>query len=121
MAVQSSRSATGSTEADIRASLEELFSIHTPNYGQSGFTHSLFAARLTVQSVVLDGRSASISLSGALPLVGTCADAQMEAQIRMTVFQYTGFDSALITLNGVSLKQVFDVSGTVGAIDPYWR
>ena len=105
----------------MRASLEELFSIRTPNYGQSGYTHSLFAASLAVQSVVLDGRSAEISLSGSLPLVGTCADAQMEAQIRMTVFQYRGFDSALVTLNGASLKQVFDLSGTVGASDPYWR
>ena len=121
VAVRSARSATGSAEADIRASLEELFSIRTPNYGQSGYTHSLFAASLAVQSVVLDGRSAEISLSGSLPLVGTCADAQMEAQIRMTVFQYRGFDSALVTLNGASLKQVFDLSGTVGASDPYWR
>ena len=62
-----------------------------------------------------------IELTGTLQLVGTCADARMEAQILLTVFQYGAFDSVLITVSGTNLKQWFDVSGTVGADEPYRR
>jgi LysM repeat protein len=121
VAVRSARSSTGSLEGDIRASLQELFSIRTPNYGQSGYAHSLHAANLAVQSVTVDGGRATIRLTGALPLIGTCADARMEAQIRLTVFQYGGFDSAMIILDGTNLRQLFDMSGTVGSDEPYRR
>jgi hypothetical protein len=45
----------------------------------------------------------------------------MEAQILLTVFQYPGFDSAMVTINGTNMKQWFDASGTVGDGEPYWR
>jgi hypothetical protein len=45
----------------------------------------------------------------------------MEAQIRLTIFQFAQVNSAYVTLNGINLRQVFDVSGTVGPDDPYGR
>jgi len=121
VAVRRDRLATGSLERDIQASLEELFSIRTMNYGQSGYTHSLYSASLAVLGVAMDGDRALIRLGGTLPLIGLCADAQMEAQILLTIFQYPEISSAFVTLNGVNLRQVFDLSGTVGDDDQYSR
>ena len=121
VAVWRDRTVTGSLPNDIQASLEELFAIETEAYGKSGFTHSLYDADLTVQSVTVSGDTAVINLTGTLQLVGVCADARMEAQILLTVFQYPGFDSALITIDGRNMKQLFDASGTVGDDEPYRR
>jgi len=121
VAVWRDRTVTGSLPDDIQASLEELFAIETEAYGQSGFTHSLYDADLTVQSVAVSGDTAAINLAGTLQLVGVCADARMEAQILLTVFQHPGFDSATITINERNLKQLFDASGTVGDDEPYRR
>ncbi len=121
VAVWRDRTETGSLPDDIQASLEELLSIETAAYGQSGFTHSLHDADLMVQGVTVSGDTALINLTGTLQLLGVCADAQMEAQILLTVFQYPGFDSATITVNGRNMKQLFDGSGTVGDDEPYRR
>jgi heat shock protein HslJ/LysM repeat protein len=121
IAVWRDRTRTGSLQGDIRASLEELFSIQTATYGQSGYYHSLHDADLTVQSVTVDGDTATIELTGTLLPVGSCADAQMQAQILLTVFQYPGVNSVLITVDGKNVKQLFDVSGMVGDDQAYER
>jgi LysM repeat protein len=115
------RKRTGALENDIRASLEELFSIRTPTVGPSGYTHSLHDADLAVESVTVGGDAATIVLTGTLLPVGTCADARMQAQILLTVFQYPGINSALVILDGRNVKQLFDVSGLVGEDEPYAR
>jgi hypothetical protein len=122
IAIWRDRTRTGSLEGDIQASLEELLSVKTATYGQSGYTHALYDADLIVQSVTVSSDTALIvNLTGALQLVGTCADAQMEAQILLTVFQYPRVNSALITIDGRNIKQLFDTSGTVGDDEPYRR
>jgi LysM repeat protein len=121
VAVWRDRTRTDSIPDDLQASLEELFSIKTEAYGETGFVHSLHNSDLAVQSVAVDNGSAVIDLTGTLQLVGTCADARMEAQILLTVFQYPGVDSAMITIDGTNLKQLFDTSGTVGDSEPYSR
>lgn len=110
---------TGSSTGDIHSSLDELFSIKTMIYGQSGYVHSLYESNLTVEQITIEEGVAVIELAGTLPLVGTCGDARMEAQILHTVFQYSGFDRSLIFVNGVNLKQLFDVSGNIGSNEPY--
>lgn len=119
--VRRPRQATGFLLSDVRASLEELFAIDTLNYGESGLQHSLYDADIEVESVSLLENRLEINLTGSMPLIGTCSDARMEAQILLTVFQYEGFGRTLIRLNGRSLKQVFDLSGLVGPNEPYER
>jgi hypothetical protein len=121
IAVGGERSRTGSLPDDMHASLEELFSIQPDTYGQSGTIHALRDADLTVQSVTLGGDVVTVELTGTLPLIGVCADAQMEAQILLTIFQYPGVDCTLINIDGANLKQFFDASGTVGENEPYRR
>ena len=86
------------------------------------YAHSLHDTDVTVEHVgVGGGEMMYVNLSGALLPVGTCADARMQAQIQHTVFEHPGVDKVLITLNGQNLKQLFDVSGTVGVSEPYRR
>jgi hypothetical protein len=37
------------------------------------------------------------------------------------VFQYPGLNSALVTVDGKNVKQLFDASGSVGENEPYTR
>lgn len=121
IAVRRTPTLTGNTTTDLRASLIELFSIKTPDYGQSGFANSLYDQDVTVQSVTMQGNRAIIELTGDFLLIGTCGDARMEAQIFLTIFQYTDIQEALVTMNGTNLKQWFDMSGQTGDTDPYLR
>lgn len=121
VAVWRDRTKTGSLQGDIQASLEELLSIETADYGKSGYYHSLYDANLAVQSVWIDGNAAEVNLTGTLQLIGVCADAQMEAQILLTIFQYPGVNRALITINDRNMKQLFDASGTVRDDEQYRR
>jgi hypothetical protein len=121
VAVWRDRTLTGSHLEDLRASLEELFSIKSAEYGDSGFVHSLYDSDLAVERVEFNGDTVEIDLTGTLRLLGTCADARMQSQILLTVFQFPGFMNAMITIEGRNMKQVFDLSGMVGPDDPYHR
>ncbi|MDX1995100.1 MAG: GerMN domain-containing protein [bacterium] len=96
----------------LRANLEALLSAPSDETN----LNYLVAQNLTLNdvSVSSDG-AADIALEGDLALAGECVDAQIEAQILLTVFAVEAVQQARITLNGDNLKQVFDVSGEVGA------
>lgn len=115
------REKTGDTPTDLRASLEELFSIHTEIYGQSGLQHSLADTDVTVNNVSISGGVATIDLSGDFLLIGVCSDARMRAQIVLTIFQYDGINEALVRVNGNNLKQWFDMRGVTGDNEPFYR
>jgi hypothetical protein len=119
IAVWVNRAKTGSLPDDIHASLEELLSIQTQAYGQSGLLHALHFADLTVQNVTVSGDAALVELSGSLSPMDSCSNAQMEAQILHTVFQYTQVNSVLVYVDGKNLRQIFDPR--VGANEPYVR
>lgn len=111
----------GFLPTDIKASLENLFAIKAETLGQSGLSHALHQANLHVEDVTLTGSTIHIALQGDLPLQGACMDARSHAQILHTVFQYEGFDQALITLNGQNLKQIFNSSGLIPPEEIYDR
>ena len=115
------REKSGDTATDLQASLEELFSIRTSSYGQSGLVHSLAHTDVTVNSVSITGDTATIDLSGDFLFGGVCAAARVEAQIFLTIFQYDGLNQASVTVNGSNLKQWFDMSGRTGDDEPYRR
>ncbi len=104
---------TGSTALDIEATLEELLLIKSPTYGQSGYVHAWAHTDLEVLSVTVIGDRTTIELGGEFQMVGVCADAQMEAQLLLSVFQYAPIEYALIRINGQNMKQLFDASGLV--------
>jgi hypothetical protein len=91
------------TATPLRAALDELFSLKTPDYGQSGLYNALYQSDLRADRVVIiDGR-AEISLSGTLRLGGVCDEPRVIAQIESTVRQFASVTSTAITVNGVPL------------------
>lgn len=115
------RMLSGSTALDLEASVEELLSIRSPTYGQSGYAHAWSHTDLDVQSVTVIGDRVNIELTGTFSLIGTCADARMEAQLLLTVFQYTQVERAMIRINGQNMKQLFDMSGVMEGEALYTR
>jgi hypothetical protein len=122
VAVESDRPATGLAAGDVLVALEKLFSIKTMTYGDPAYAHSLYGTDVTVRNVIFGSAGTlDIYLDGSFPLIGTCADARMEAQILLTVFQHPGVERAMITINGQNMKKMFDMSGTAGPFEPYAR
>ncbi|MFO7322202.1 MAG: GerMN domain-containing protein [Chloroflexota bacterium] len=121
IAVDGQTARTGNLTDDVRASLGELLSLTSPDYGQSGFVTSLHDSTLTVADVRLEGDTLYVEFDGSLQLLGVCADARMRAQLLATIFQYEGFDEAMITVSGDNLKQLFDASGMVGPDETFTR
>lgn len=111
--------AVGAAGADasarITAALSALFALPQRAYGQSGLVNELADSDLRVDAVTLSGGGAQVQLSGELLASGVCADARIEAQIVLTVFQFTEVNEALITLAEGNvrrnLREFFDGSG----------
>jgi hypothetical protein len=76
---------------------------------------------LAVNSVTIENGVADIQLSGEIMMRGTCADAEMEAQLLLAVFAEPGVQSALITVDGTNMRQYFDMSGQAPADFQYTR
>lgn len=97
------------TAAPMRAAFEELLSLDSRNYGQSGLYNALHASDLSVESVDIDNREAQIHLSGTLMQGGTCDTPRIEAQLQQTALQYSTVDSVSITINDEPLESVLSV------------
>lgn len=101
-------------EDKISAALTELFSIKTKDYGESGFTNSLAASNLKVESVTIDEKDSGhfiIKLSGNLSMAGECDNPRVEAQISETVLQFPEIGSADILLNDQPLQDAVSLKG----------
>lgn len=97
-------------QAVLKAALEDLFSIKTGFYGESGFYNSLSQSNVKVDSAVIDASGkATVKLSGTLMSAGTCDDPRIQEQIKATVMQFSTVKSAVITINGETLAAYFDM------------
>jgi hypothetical protein len=97
-----------SVEGQITAALEKLFSIDDQFYGESGLYNALYQSDLSVSSVDVSNGHADVDLSGSLQVGGVCDEPRVEGQIRQTILQFDGIDSATVTLNG---HELFDDQG----------
>ena len=93
------------TVAAITAVLDNLFSIHDKNYGQSGLYNSLYQSQLTVGSVTVSFGLAKVSLTGSLKLGGTCDSPRASTQIIETIKQFPDITETTVTLNGKTLDE----------------
>lgn len=91
---------TGTT---LEETLNALFALKDQNYGQGGLYNALHDSSLTVDRIIT-GPAPSVALSGAIALGGTCDTPRFQEQIEATVRQFTGFETAAITLNGESIS-----------------
>ncbi|NJL95796.1 MAG: hypothetical protein HC915_19720 [Anaerolineae bacterium] len=79
---------------------------------------------LAVQDVTLnqdDPAQVIVNLTGSLVPGGVCVDAQVQAQLLLTIFQHPEVQSAVIFLEGRNLKQLLDASGLANAASAYRR
>jgi len=101
------------TSEALRASLTKLFELgpltDTPQDGDT--YNALHQSDLTVDSVSIENRTATVALSGELLSGGTCDDPRIEHQLRETVLQFDTVDEAAITINGTPLKEYFNAQG----------
>ena len=91
---------TDSLEAEIAATLTVLLSYDERDFGESGLINALYQNDATVESVTLDGSSATVNLSGSIPSGGVCDDPRIAGQLLETVKAFEGVDNAVILLNG---------------------
>lgn len=93
------------TQAPLTASLNELFSIHDKNYGQSGLYNALANANLKVDSAAVINGKATINISGTLNLGGVCDDPRVQAQIEQVALQFSTVKQVSVFLNGIPLEK----------------
>lgn len=113
---------TGSIAGDTRLRLTELFTFDNGNrVWESGLFNPFADSSLTVQDVTVNNGHATITLSGQMILAGVCTDALMEDLLLINVFFVPQIQSAMITVDGRNVKQIFDASGLVQADAIYTR
>ena len=99
------------TQAPLTASLNELFSIHDKNYGQSGLYNALANANLKVDSAAVVNGKATINISGTLNLGGECDDPRVQAQIEEVALQFSTVKQVSVFLNGIPLEKALSQKG----------
>jgi hypothetical protein len=108
----------GSPEDNIRNSLTQMFTTPSQEGQRNVWGDDMV---LTVNSVTIENGLATIQLSGDIMMLGTCADAEMEAQLLLAVFNEPSIQSALIMLGDTNMRSFFDMSGQAGADFQYTR
>ncbi len=99
------------TQAPLTASLNELFSIHTETYGESGLYNALANANLKIDSAAVINGKATINLSGTLGLGGECDDPRVQAQIEQVALQFSTVKQVSVFLNGIPLEKALSGKG----------
>lgn len=92
------------TTAPLTAALNQLLSIKTQYYGQSGLYNALYQSNLSIQKITQSGTTWNIYLGGSLRLGGTCDSPRVEAQLNRTALQFSTVKKVNYFINGVPLK-----------------
>lgn len=94
------------TVAPLTAAYDELLRIDQRFYGQSGLYNALHRSDLTVAGVDIANGLATVNLSGALSVAGTCDVPRIRAQLQQTALQYANVDDVNIFIDGTSLDDI---------------
>ncbi len=94
------------TQAVLRASLEKLLSLHSKDYGESGFYNALYQSSLSLDQLSLTDGNAVIRLKGQLTSGGVCDDPRIIAQIEQTALQFSTVKTATIYVNGTKIQEL---------------
>jgi hypothetical protein len=88
----------------IAAALTELLSTDDQFVGEQDLYNALYQSDLVVNSVTLDGATASVQLSGDYELGDDCNRPRIEAQIEGTVSEFAEVDAVQVFVNGTLLE-----------------
>ena len=93
------------TVAPLTAALEELFTIDSRMYGQSGLYNPLYRSDLAVEGIDIEANGeARIELTGSITIGGTCDVPRVEEMLRQTALQYSTINEVTILVNGEPLS-----------------
>lgn len=95
-------------EDAIAAAVDALLSIPTQTV-EHDYYNALYQSHLTVDSVTLNGAVAHVALSGTYALGGVCDNPRFETQLVHTVTQFPEVETADITVNGKSLREILSL------------
>ncbi len=111
---------TGDVSTDMARTLGSMFDTNTAFFEESvALTNFWGGGDFAVQTQTFEGSRLNLDIVGELLLRGACADAAMEAQLLLTIFDNNLVEEAFITIDGQNMKQLFDASGTVAADETY--
>ncbi len=94
------------TSMPLTAAIQELLSIHSQNYGQSGLYNALYQSNLQVSAVALVNGTATIRLTGKFLLGGVCDNPRFRAQINETALQFSTVKRVSVFINNVPMDQL---------------
>ncbi len=98
------------TTGVLKAALEALLGVKTPNYGESGLYNALYQSDLQLESVAINQQGAAqIRLRGTLKLGGECDNPRVEAQLTEIALQFSTVKAAVVYINGKPLKEVLSL------------
>lgn len=99
------------TQAVLKAALNELLSLKSQYYGESGLVNSLYQSNLKLDDVYIIGGKATVKLSGIISLAGVCDSPRVEAQLNSTVLQFPTVKESEIFVNGKPLSDILSGKG----------
>jgi LysM repeat protein len=94
------------TVAPLTAAFNQLLSLKTEFYGESGYYNALWQSNLILDGITIENGVATVNLSGTIVQSGVCDAPRIEAQLRKTALQYNTVTTANILVNGTPLEQV---------------
>jgi spore germination protein GerM len=97
------------TKEVLKAAIENLLSLKTQSYGQSGLYNALYQSDLHLDGVNIKDGVAIINLSGSLQIGGECDSPRVEAQINQTALQFATVKDVSVTVNGRTLQDVLSL------------
>jgi LysM repeat protein len=89
----------------VKAALEALF--ENTSATVEGYGNPIRQSSLAVESVQIETGIARVALAGEITFAGTCEIPLVRGQIEQTVLDDEAVNQAFITINGVSLDEVF--------------
>ncbi len=99
------------TSAPLTAALNQLLSIHTQYYGQSGLYNALYQSNLKLSGVSITSGKAIINLTGTYSLGGVCDGPRFIAQIQETALQFSTVQEVAVFLNGKPIDVILSGKG----------
>jgi LysM repeat protein len=99
------------TNAPLRAVLERLLSIRTQTFEQTGLFNALWQSRLSIASLDITNRVATIRLNGQIVMSGTCDGPRIQAQLEQAALQFSTISQVRIFINGNTLQSVLGADG----------
>ncbi|MGB8644772.1 MAG: GerMN domain-containing protein [Anaerolineae bacterium] len=99
------------TNGPLAAALNQLLSLHSKDYGQSGLYNALYQSNLQLSSVAIINGLATIRLTGKLQSGGVCDDPRIIAQLTQTALQFSTVRTTAIYVNGTPIQALLSGKG----------